>query len=264
MRLWWEVTRRSFRRHATYRAATAAGLFTNTIFGFIQAYVMLAIFSSRSEVGGFDVHDSLSYVFVTQGFLMIINVFAGPGEISMRIRSGDIATDLYRPIDFQLYSLSLDLGRAGFQALARGVPPFVVGAIAFDLVVPPDLATWAGFLVATVLATVASFGLRFLVGLAAFWIIDDRGPAQIFGVVMMFFSGFIIPINFFPDALEQLARLLPFQVMLQIPVEVFRGHHRGAALLAALAVQLVWIAVLFAAGRVVLRAAMRKLVIQGG
>jgi ABC-2 type transport system permease protein len=264
MGLWWAVMKRSFRRHATYRGATLAGLFTNTIFGFIQAYVMLAIFSQRGDVGGFDRQDALTYVFVTQGFLMVINVFAGPGEISARVRSGDIVTDFYRPVDFQAYSLALDLGRASFQLLARAVPPFLVGAAVFDLELPSSPAVAVGFAVATVLATVASFGFRFLVGLAAFWILDDRGPAQILGVIWMFFSGFILPINFFPAPLEALARVLPFQVMLQVPVEIFLGKHVGPDLLAALAVQLVWVVVLLGIGRVVLRSAMRKLVIQGG
>lgn len=264
MGLWWAVIKRSFRRHATYRGATLAGLFTNTVFGFIQAYVMLAIFSRREAVGGFDARDALTYVFVTQGFLMVVNVFAGPGEISARVRSGDIVTDFYRPVDFQAYSLALDLGRAAFQALARGVPPFLVGAVAFDLVVPSSPVVIAGFVLAAVLATLASFSFRFLVGLAAFWILDDRGPAQILGVALMFFSGFILPINFFPGPLEVLARVLPFQVMLQVPVEIFLGKHTGLALLGALGVQVVWVVVLLGAGRLLLNAAMRKLVIQGG
>ncbi len=264
MRLWWEVARRSFRRYATYRGATMAGLFTNTVFGFIQAFVMVAVFASRAEVGGFDRKDALTYVFVTQGFLMMVNMIAGPGEISTRIRSGDIATDLYRPVDFQAYSLALDLGRAGFQALARGVPPFLVGALFFDLTLPDRPTVVGAFVVAAVLATVASFALRFLVGLAAFWILDDRGPAQLVGVVLMFFSGFILPVNFFPGWLEAVARALPFQVMLQVPIEVFLGRYRGVELLGALGLQALWCAVLLGAGRLVLRSAMQKLVIQGG
>ncbi|MBV9255191.1 MAG: ABC transporter permease, partial [Actinobacteria bacterium] len=35
MRLYWEVARRGFRRYATYRAATVAGVFTNSVFGLI-------------------------------------------------------------------------------------------------------------------------------------------------------------------------------------------------------------------------------------
>ncbi|MGH9157078.1 MAG: ABC-2 family transporter protein [Acidimicrobiales bacterium] len=35
MRVYVEVARQSFRRRCTYRAATAAGVFTNTVFGFV-------------------------------------------------------------------------------------------------------------------------------------------------------------------------------------------------------------------------------------
>ena len=43
MRLYWEVSRRGYRRFATYRAATLAGIFTNTAFGFMRAYVLVAL-----------------------------------------------------------------------------------------------------------------------------------------------------------------------------------------------------------------------------
>ena len=32
-----------FRRYATYRQATVAGAFTNTVFGFLRCYVLLAV-----------------------------------------------------------------------------------------------------------------------------------------------------------------------------------------------------------------------------
>lgn len=35
--LWWQVARRSFHRMSTYRGATAAGVFTNSVFGFLRA-----------------------------------------------------------------------------------------------------------------------------------------------------------------------------------------------------------------------------------
>lgn len=37
----WEVAVRSYRRQAIYRGATLAGVFTNSVFGFIHAYVLL-------------------------------------------------------------------------------------------------------------------------------------------------------------------------------------------------------------------------------
>ncbi len=261
MRLFWEISRRGFRRYSTYRAATLAGVFTNTVFGFIQAFVFLAVYKSRAEIGGFDAVDALTYVFVTQALLAPVDLYnAGVTEISDRIRTGDIVTDLYRPVDFQSYWLAVNLGRAAFQAIARGAPPFLVGALVFDLAVPSDIVTWAAFALSVTLAVITGFGLSFTLALTGFWLLDTRGPFQLVGVVMQFLSGFIVPITFFPDWLEALSRALPFAAMAQVPVEVFLGKSG----LAALAGQAAWALALLGLGRLVLARATRRVVVQGG
>ncbi len=50
MRLYWEVFRHGYRRWATYRAATAAGVFTNSVFGFLRAYVLVAVFAASATM----------------------------------------------------------------------------------------------------------------------------------------------------------------------------------------------------------------------
>ena len=51
---YWEIARRGYRRYAAYPGATWAGVFTNTFFGFLIAYVLLAVFEQRDDVGGYD------------------------------------------------------------------------------------------------------------------------------------------------------------------------------------------------------------------
>ena len=104
MRLWWEVARRGFRRYATYRGATFAGVFTNTVFGFIRAYVFVALFRVAGEIAGFRLTDAITYTFVSQGMLMPFYMW-GWSEIADTVYSGQVATDLYRPLDYQLYWL---------------------------------------------------------------------------------------------------------------------------------------------------------------
>jgi len=41
-----------FRRHSTYRQATVAACVTNSVFGFLRAAVMLALFASQNVIGG--------------------------------------------------------------------------------------------------------------------------------------------------------------------------------------------------------------------
>jgi ABC-2 type transport system permease protein len=81
----------------------------------------------------------------------------------------------------------------------------------------------------------------------------------------MFFSGFIIPVSFFPSWLADIARLLPFVAIVQLPLEIFLGLQNGAGAIAGvLAVQVLWAVVLLGIGRVVLARATRKVVVQGG
>ena len=263
MRLYWEIARRGYRRYAAYPGATVAGIFTNTVFGFMLSYILLAVFRERSAVGSYDASDAVTYVWLSQGLLMATYIW-GWYEVALRVQSGDVATDLQRPLDFQLSWLAQDLGRALYHAVFRGVPPFFAGLLAFDLRLPGDPLLWLAFPLSVALAVVVSFAWRFAVNLSAFWLLDYRGVGALAMVVATFFSGQIIPLAFFPDALASVAWALPFAAMVQAPVEVFLGHARGLELAGLLALQAVWALTLLAGGRALYAAGTRKLVIQGG
>lgn len=261
--LYLQVARRGFQRFSTYRAATFAGIFTNTVFGFLRAYVFIALYVGQRSVGGLSLADTLTYTFVSQG--MLVTVYAwGWWEIALAIRSGDVVTDLSRPFDYEGYWLAQDLGRAVYHAIFRGIPPFIAGAIFFHLYLPHDPLLWAAFILSVALAVCVSFAFRFMLNLSAFWLLDYRGVYTLAAAVWTFFSGFAVPIAFFPGALQTVSRLLPFAAMLNTPVEVFLAKEQGPALLGALALQAVWAVVLLLAGRLLLGAALRKVVVQGG
>jgi ABC-2 type transport system permease protein len=263
LRLGFELARRGFARYAAYPGATWAGVFTNTFFGFLIAYALLAVFEQRDSVGSYDAQDAVTYTWLAQGMLMTIYMW-GWFEVALRVRSGDVATDLQRPLDFQLYWLAQDVGRATYHAIFRGVPPFLLGAVVFDVLVPGDPIVWLAFIASLFLAVVVSFAFRFLFNLAAFWLLDYRGAGVLAMVASTFLSGQIVPLAFFPEWLETLAWALPFAAMVQAPIEVWLGHAEGLALAGLLGLQALWAVLLLGLGRVVLAAGMRKLVIQGG
>jgi ABC-2 type transport system permease protein len=262
VRLDWELAKRGYRRYAAYPGATVAGAFTNTVFGFMQAYILLAVFRHRTNVGNYDATDAVTYVWLAQALIMTVNVF-GWGELATRIRDGSIATDLARPLDPQRYWLAFDLGRAPYHFLFRGVPPFVLGALVFDMR-SPSAGDVVAFVVSVTLAVVVSLAFRFIYNSAAFWLLDVRGVVTVSLVVSLFFSGMIMPLGFFPDWLRTIANVLPFRAMMQVPIDVYLGKYSGASLVGALALQAIWALVLLGLGRVVLAAGTRKLVIQGG
>ncbi|MGW4030432.1 ABC transporter permease [Streptomyces sp. NPDC004838] len=266
MRLYGVVAVGWFRRYATYRVATAAGVFTNTVFGFILAYTYTALWDERPQLGGYDVSQALTYVWLGQSLLMACAMMGGgfEDELVERIRTGDIAIDLFRPADLQLWWLAADMGRACFHLLGRGVLPMAFGALAFDLALPASPLTWLAFLVSVTLGLLVGFALRFLMALSAFWLLDGAGVTQIGMLVGLFFSGMLLPLNLFPGALGEIARALPWSSLLQIPADVLLGKHTGRGLAEAYAFQAGWAIALLAAGRLLQSVATRRVVVQGG
>jgi ABC-2 type transport system permease protein len=257
------AARLSFRRYITYRSATVAGVITNTAFGFIRAYILLAMWHEKPRIGNYDAADAVTYVFLTQGLITPIGVFLGSTELGSRIRTGEVATDLYRPCDLQLWFLATDIGRALAGLLLRTVPPVIIGTLAFPTRLPTAPIRWLAFAVCCALALLISFAIRYLVSLTAFWTMDDRGTASLLLVVAMFFSGMIIPLVAMPGWLGGLARALPWSGTLQVPIDVLLGTNT-AGFLDAVTFQLLWAAVLLGLGRAVTSAARHKTVVQGG
>jgi ABC-2 type transport system permease protein len=260
------VTANGFRRYATYRTATAAGVFTNTVFGLILAYTYIALWHERPHLGGYDQAQALTFVWLGQGLLAVSALMGGGFEAELigRIRTGDIAIDLYRPADLQAWWLAGEMGRAGFQLVGRGVVPMTVGALLFDLALPGDPLRWLAFLLAVALGVVVSFALRYLVALSAFWLLDGAGVTQMTYLAGVFLSGMLLPLNVFPGALGDIARVLPWSALVQIPADVLLGRHTGTDLWAAYAFDGAWAVGLLALGRLLQAVATRRVVVQGG
>lgn len=263
MRLYWELSVRGFQRAAAYRSAALSGAITNTFFGFLRAYVFIALFQTRPDAGGYDLQDTLTFTFVTQGMAALIELWSW-WRIAETVKSGAVATDLMRPYDYELYWLSQDLGRALFQFLFRSVPPFVVGMAAFGARLPPDALHWLALVPSLAMAVAVSFAWRFCLNLTAFWLGDYRGVAGMGNLVVILLSGFVVPLAMFPESVRGAVYLLPFASMVAIPIDIFLGKLSGIDLMAALLLQAGWVAGGLALCRLVLASALRKLVVQGG
>lgn len=247
--------------------ATVAGVFTNVVFGIITSYAFIALWAQRPHLGGYDVTDALTFTWIGQALIMPVAIWGGgfQEDFTERIRSGDIAVDLYRPTGLIPWWLASDVGRATFHFLARAVPMIVTGALLFDLRYPGSATRWVAFVGAAYLAVFVSFGLRFLVSVTAFWLLDSRGVEGLAAILGMFCSGMILPLVVFPDWARNVLLHLPWAAFLQTPADVWLDNTGGlVGTLAALGLQALWGAALLGAAYGALRLARRKVVVQGG
>lgn len=260
------IAARSFRRYSTYRAATAAGVFTNTVFGIIACFVYLSVWSGSQRIGGYDQLDAVTYAWLGQALLAMLAIFGGgsPDDLAERIRSGDVALDFYRPVGLLGWYAAADAGRAAYQLLARGLVPMLMGAAMFGLRWPSGPLAWSAFAVSLVLATAVSFALRFMVATSAFWLLDASGVRMLAITAATFFSGLTVPLVIFPGWFREVVLGLPWAALLQVPADIWLGRRHGGEILTGLGFQLAWVVVLLACCAGLLRLAERRVVVQGG
>jgi len=263
LRTFLEVSKRAFRRHLTYRAAAFAGLVTNVFFGLMRVAVLLALYGERRVVEGFTVQGVVTYTGLTQALITYLSIF-GWYELMNSVHRGEVAADLLKPVNYFSLWLAQDAGRALVNLLLRGLTIMVIYALIFDLAYPQSVAQWLALTLSLVLAWLLSFAYRFLVNLAAFWSPDARGVGRLGFVVVLFFSGFLMPLRFFPEWVQTLAYWTPFPHMLNTVVEVYLDVLTGPALAQALALQAAWAVGLILLCQLVLGRAVRRLVILGG
>jgi ABC-2 type transport system permease protein len=264
VRRYFELARAEFHRHSTYRLAIAAGVFTNTVFGFIRVGVLFAaIRSAGGDIAGYGFQQAATYVWLGQALLAPVAMYAW-SEVADRVRTGEIAIDLARPVDLQLGYWARDLGRAALSLPTRGLPPLVLGAVLMGIAYP---STWTAYplgLVSLVLGISISFLCRYGMNLISFWTLDVTGYLNLYTLTLGLLSGFYLPVHIFPGWLLRVAYASPFPSMFQSPIDVLSGRVVGVDALQVLAVQLGWLVGLVVLTRLVLWRGSRRLVVQGG
>ncbi|GAA2529092.1 ABC transporter permease [Pilimelia columellifera] len=259
------LIRAGFRRYATYWQAALAGLFTNTVFGLLRCYVLLAVVAGAGgSAAGYSGPQLVTYTWVTQGLLAVVMLW-GWTDLSDRIRSGDIVTDLLRPASPIRTYLAIDLGRAAFALLSRFVVPITVGALVFTMFVPQRGSTWPLFVVSVALAVVLCFACRYLVNCVAYWLLDSRGPVIAWQLASGMLAGLGFPLRFLPDWLVAVLWIgTPFPSMMQASVDVVIERDPVGTQVAIVGWQAVWAVAMLALCGLVQRRAERRMVVQGG
>lgn len=109
MRGYGEVMLAEVRRALRYPAALIAGVVPNVVFGFIRSSILVAaVVGAGGSAGGYDPDLAVSYVWIGQFLMAPIGLFVRR-DLMERVRSGEVAIDLARPIDFQLTWWARDL-----------------------------------------------------------------------------------------------------------------------------------------------------------
>lgn len=254
---------RSARTSFAYKPALALGMLTSAIAYLVPMLVWRRVYEERGAPLAVPARELFPYLLLAAS----LNTCFAMGvewRVGQRIRLGLIATDLLRPVDFQLTQLSQAL--ADVLLNVAMVLPFV--ALAYALwgraALPADATSLFAFAVSAFLALLIHFALSFIFVQAAFVTFSHYGIFVAKTALQQAFSGLSAPLALFPPSLRAVAELLPFCHTIHTPISIYLGAISGASLAHALLFQAAWALGLLFVGRVLLSLSLRYLEIQGG
>lgn len=255
---------KTFQSQAAYKFEYFVGVFNGLLYVFIFTSLWSAIYSGLDA--GSDTPFTKAGIITYAVFAMIcrISMTMEDTEISSRIRSGDIAMDMTKPVNFFLMNLSQTAGVTMFHWFTRVIPILLVCFFAFDLEIPAEPARMAAAVCAWIMGYIVFFMLNFVFALLAFWFVETFSFQLTKYAMINLFSGAIIPVDFFPAWMRPLMEMLPFQYIFYTPTAVFTGHLAWPEAIRLMSLQMAWIAILGVACNVMWSSARRKLVVQGG
>jgi ABC-2 type transport system permease protein len=258
-----KLTWLAFKQQLTYRTALYAGLATNLFFGILRVAVMQGLYGNQSEVNHLSIRDAITYVGFSQALIAFLTLF-GSIEFMQTVYSGQIGSDLLKPYNMYTYWMAKDLGKSLVNLFGRGILFMFLFGLIYPILFPQGWQQWGLFIVALGLCWLVSFSMRFLVNLSGFWTPDARGIARLAYALVGGLSGFIMPLRLMPDWFKQFCSLTPFPAIINTPAEIYLGIIQGREALPFIVQQLGWFVGLALVGQLVLRAGVRRLVIQGG
>lgn len=265
-----EYARVAFLKTLSYRLRYVTGILSYLVYVSANAFIWRAVFADAAAeraateaLGGFDAAAMTTYVAV--GWIARSFYFNNVDrEIAEDVSQGRIAMALLRPFSYQAGHVAQALGESVFRGVFFSAPIAVLVAFIFPVAPPASVPALGLFALSAFLGFLVLAALNFLVGVFAVHMQSILGVIRAKQFVLDVFSGLLIPIPLFPDALRALAEALPFRQISYVPVTVYLGKLSGAETASALAAQAAWAALLFAAGALAFRLSAAKIAVQGG
>ena len=260
----------AFKNLTVFRANYVSQLMSSVFTAYLLIAFWSTLFRDAAAVEGITLQSMLVYAIGTVLLTVVLDLPIEE-ELGAKIRSGDVALAIIRPLPYPVTVLLDALGEVVARVFVRVIPYSIV-LVALAAVVsgsnPLSTISALGFLV-TLVSAVLAIGLscfyQMIFGTLAFWT-----AGQLYGVVVArrelarLLSGSFIPLWFFPEWAQHAAAYLPFQGLFHVPLSILIGKIEGIQAVRSLALQALWVAVFLIISLAVWRRASRRIEIQGG
>ena len=263
MNAYYAIFRLRRRLETQYRGAALGGLICQVFFGLVLIALYRALYAGAPQ--DMPLEHVVTYVWINQAFFRMI--LSSDPELLDKIRTGGIAYDMCRPVSLYGFYYARIMAQKVMGTLLRAAPMLVFAAVLPDgwgISLPASLPgfLWAaGALLIGLLCVCAmenitmGFTMRTL---------DSRGMQAMLNLLMMTFSGNILPLTLFPDSWQKVMAWLPYAQLLDAPIRLYTGEKAPGAAPGILMIQGGWTLILTGLGIWFWNRNQKRMVIQGG
>lgn len=171
-----------------------------------------------------------------------------PWALDEEIRKGDLSFKLLRPVNpywnYLAYQLADNVIRVPLML------PFLIGGF---YVTSAHVELSTSHLPLAFLALLGGIAIHFfanfLMGTASFWLERTRALEMMYYSMLILLGGAIVPLELFPDGLQQVVMFTPFPYLLGFPVDIAMGNLSGPDMARGFATQAVWVVLTGLVGR---------------
>ncbi|HMD83687.1 MAG TPA: ABC-2 family transporter protein [Terriglobia bacterium] len=263
LRLYWAFARVGFVNTLAYRLRYFTGIVTYFIYVSVYYFIWKAIYAHSTSIEGFDFAHLLTYIGV--GWIIRSFYFNNiDQDIAYLVLEGRLAMDLIKPVNIQLMYVSRAAGESVFRLALLTVPTALVLFLVYPLRPPASIGHAGAFLASVSLSFLIVAAINFAVGTFALRLQSILGLMRAKFFLLELFSGLLLPITFFPQSVQKIMGVMPFEYISYVPMLIYLGKLSGGALARAIALQVFWVTILLAIGDGLWRWSTRKVIIQGG
>jgi ABC-2 type transport system permease protein len=235
----------------------------NVVYMVVAFFLWRSIYAGSTSIHGLTFDQALLYVALGSTVFILLKTYADWG-MGQEIRDGTVAVFLTKPIDYQFYTFFTNLGFPLTSLITVVGPTILLLVFAFRI----HFEFGAGiffFPFSLILAFIISFHFDYLVGLSGFYTESIWGISTTKEIIISVLSGMLLPLQFFPAAIQRVLEWLPFQAIYFTPLMMVTAPGRSAGyFLSMLGVQGVWAVLTFLLTRLAYAQAIKVLRVAGG
>ena len=257
-----------------YRMAALSGAAVSAFWALIEVVILTVFYgyghNTGDSINGMTLKQGVSYIWLGQFFVML-QIPAIDNDLIRKIINGDIGIELCRPLDFYWHWFARSAAGKVNSFILRGGLVIVCG-IVFSLLGfgniglsgPYSAMNFILFLVSLTGAFFFSTAYGMFITSIRMGVSWGDGPINMITVSGMILAGGYLPLQLWPDFMQNFLRFQPFASYLDTPARLYVGSINTGDGLVSMLFQIIWITVFIVSGRIIMKMKLRAVVVQGG